>query len=252
MARPAATTPKHVRATSRHTSRPTRDAERTRSAILDAATQEFARHGLSGARVDRIAAKADINKRMLYHYFGAKEALFLAVLEATYARIRKAEQSLSLLDVKPAESVRRLIEFTWRYYLEHPEFLTLLNSENLYRARHLKRSRRLQAMNSPVIDTLAKVLARGEREGVFRPSVDPLQLYVSIAALAYFFLSNNHTLSAIFGRDLSTPAARRTRLTHMTAMVLGFLRPGSPDGRAALTRGNRQKVVDKVVPPARK
>ena len=252
MAHPAATTPKHVRATSRHTGRPTRDAERTRSAILDAATQEFARHGLGGARVDRIATKADINKRMLYHYFGAKEALFLAVLEATYARIRNAEQSLSLLDVKPAESVRRLIEFTWRYYLEHPEFLTLLNSENLYRARHLKRSRRLQAMNSPVIDTLAKVLARGEREGVFRPSVDPLQLYVSIAALAYFFLSNNHTLSAIFGRDLSTPAARRTRLTHMTAMVLGFLRPGSPDGRVALTRGNRQKVVDKVVPPARK
>ena len=107
-------------------------------------------------------------------------------------------------------------------------------------------------MNSPVIVTLAKVLARGEREGVFRHGVDPLQLYVSIAALAYFFLSNNHTLSAIFGRDLSTPAARRTRLTHMTAMVLGFLRPGSPDGRAALVRGNRQKVVDKVVPHARK
>jgi AcrR family transcriptional regulator len=225
MASPAAGTSKRVGATSRQANRPTRDAERTRAAILDAATQEFARHGLGGARVDRIATKADINKRMLYHYFGAKEALFLAVLEATYARIRTAEQSLSLLDVKPAESVRRLIEFTWRYYLGHPEFLTLLNSENLYRARHLKRSRSLRAMNSPVIDTLAKVLARGEREGVFRGSVDPLQLYVSIAALAYFFLSNNHTLSAIFGRDLSTPAARRVRLTHMTAVVLGFLRP---------------------------
>jgi AcrR family transcriptional regulator len=206
-------------------SRPTRDAERTRAAILDAATQEFARHGLGGARVDRIAAKADINKRMLYHYFGAKEDLFLAVLEATYVHIRTAELSLSLLDANPVESVRRLVAFTWRYYLEHPEFLTLLNSENLYRARHLKRSRRLRAMNSPVIDTLAEVLARGKREGVFRGGVDPLQLYVSIAALSYFYLSNNHTLSAIFGRDLSTTTARRARLAHMTAIVLGYLRP---------------------------
>jgi AcrR family transcriptional regulator len=220
MITPAAGTRTRVRAPSR----PTRDAARTRAAILDAATQEFARHGLSGARVDRIAIKADINKRMLYHYFGAKEALFLAVLEATYARIRTAETTLSLLDVAPEESVRRLVEFTWRYYLEHPEFITLLNSENLYRARHLKRSRRLKAMNTPLINTLAQVLARGRRDGVFRRGVDALQLYVSIAALAYFFLSNNHTLSAIFGRDLSTAAARRTRLTHMTAVVLGYLR----------------------------
>ncbi len=224
MVTPAAGTRTRVRAQSRPPTRPTRDAARTRAAILDAATQEFARHGLSGARVDRIAVKADINKRMLYHYFGAKEALFLAVLEATYARIRTAETTLSLLDVAPEESVRRLVEFTWRYYLEHPEFITLLNNENLYRARHLKRSRRLKAMNSPLIDTLAQVLARGRRAGVFRQGVDALQLYVSIAALAYFFLSNNHTLSAIFGRDLSTAAARRARLAHMTAVVLGYLR----------------------------
>jgi AcrR family transcriptional regulator len=228
-----------LRATPRRTGRPVRDAERTRAAILGAATQEFARHGLSGARVDRIAAKADINKRMLYHYFGAKDALFLAVLEATYAKIRSAELSLSLLDVSPTEGVRRLVAFTWRYYLAHPEFLTLLNSENLYRARHLKHSRSLRAMNSPVIETLAKVLARGVRERVFRRGVDPLQLYVSIAALSYFYLSNKHTLSAVFGRDLGTPAARRARLAHMTAVVLGYLRPA----RAA---------VDKATQAARK
>ena len=225
MVTPAFAVLTRARANPRRANRPARDADRTRAAILDAATQEFARHGLGGARVDRIAAKADINKRMLYHYFGAKEALFLAVLEATYARIRTAELALSLLDVSPAESVRRLVTFTWSYYLRHPEFLTLLNSENLYRARHLRRSRSLQAMNSPLIDTLAKVLARGVRERVFRRGVDPLQLYVSIAALSYFFQSNNHTLSAIFGRDLSTPAARRARLAHVNAVVLGYLRP---------------------------
>jgi AcrR family transcriptional regulator len=121
--------------------RPLRDAERTQAAILSAATQEFARHGLGGARVDRIAARAKTNKRMLYYYFGRKDALFLAVLENTYASIRNAEKTLSMLDVAPAEGIRRLIRFTWDYYLAHPEFLSLLNTENLHDAKHLRRSR---------------------------------------------------------------------------------------------------------------
>src|SRR5882757_4342187 len=202
-----------------------RDPGRTQAGILAAATQEFARYGLGGARVDRIAVRAQTNKRMLYYYFGNKELLFLAVLEAAYARIRAAETNLSLLDVEPAESIRRLIEFTWDYYLAHPEFLTLLNSENLHRARHLKRSREVRAMNSPVIETLAEVLARGKRQGEFRGSVDALQLYISIAALSYFYLGNNHTLSAVFGRNLASTDARRERLAHMTAVILGYLRP---------------------------
>ena len=211
-----------------------RDAGRTQASILAAATQEFARYGLGGARVDRIAARARTNKRMLYYYFGNKETLFLAVLEEAYARIRAAEKDLSLLDVPPVEGVRRLIEFTWGYYLAHPEFLTLLNSENLHRARHLKRSREVRAMNSPLIETLGDVLARGRRRGDFRSGVDALQLYISIAALSYFYLGNNHTLSAVFGRDLSSAAARRERLAHMSDVILGYLRPTRPariDGR---------------------
>jgi AcrR family transcriptional regulator len=204
-----------------------RDAERTQAAILAAATQEFAHHGLGGARVDRIAARAKTNKRMLYYYFGNKEALFRAVLEGAYARIRAAEKELDLLGVAPAEGVRRLVEFTWRYYLANPEFMTLLNSENLHRARHLRRSRHVRAMNSPLIDTLASVLANGARSGAFRNGVDALQLYVSIAALSYFYLGNNHTLSAVFGRDLATPRARRERLAHMTDVILGYLRPSA-------------------------
>ena len=198
----------------------TRDPAGTRARILAAATREFARHGLGGARVDRIAANADANKRMLYYYFGDKEALFLAVLEQAYADIRTAEQELNLLDRPPVEGVRRLVEFTWRYYLDHPEFLTLLNSENLHRARHLKRSKSIRPMNSPLIETLAGILRRGEAAGTFRAGVDPLQLYISIAGLAYFFLSNNHTLAQVFDRSLATPAARAA---HMSAMVIGFL-----------------------------
>jgi len=202
-----------------------RDADRTQAAILAAATREFARHGLGGARVDQIAARAKTNKRMLYYYFGNKEALFRAVLEGAYARIRAAERDLQLLDVAPAEGVRRLVEFTWSYYLANPEFMTLLNSENLHRARHLRRSRQVRAMNSPLIDTLGEVLTAGARRGEFRAGVDALQLYVSIAALSYFYLGNNHTLSAVFGRDVATPRARRERLAHMTDVILGYLRP---------------------------
>ena len=202
----------------------TRDSERTQAAILVAATREFAQHGLGGARVDRIAAGARTNKRMLYYYYGSKEALFVAVLEETYASIRRAEKALSLLDVDPVESVRRLVEFTWNYYLAHPEFLTLLNSENLHGARHVRKSPNVREMNSPLIETLAEVLARGARSGVFRGGVDALQLYVTIAALSYFYLSNNQTLSAVFGRDLATARARKERLQHMVDVVLGYLR----------------------------
>ena len=205
--------------------RNTRDAARTQAVILTAATREFARYGLGGARVDRIAARAKTNKRMLYYYFGNKDAMFLAVLESAYARIRAAENQLSLLDVEPVESVRRLVEFTWNYYIAHPEFLTLLNSENLHRARHLKRSQDVRAMNSPVIETLGEVLMRGRQNGDFRGGVDALQLYISIAALSYFYLGNNQTLSAVFGRDLATSVARHNRLVHMTDVILGYLRP---------------------------
>ena len=204
-----------------------RDRGDNRAGILAAATAEFARHGLAGARVDRIAAAAGTNKRMLYYYFGNKVALFTAVLEAAYERIRAAEVRLSLLDAPPAEGIRRLIAFTWKYYIAHPEFLALLNTENLYRAEHLKGSAKIRSLNSPLIATLREVLRRGRRSGAFRVEPDALQLYVSIAALAYFYLSNKHTLSAVFDRDLARPAARRDRLHHMTEMVLGYLAHGA-------------------------
>ncbi|HEV8097214.1 MAG TPA: TetR/AcrR family transcriptional regulator [Burkholderiales bacterium] len=200
-----------------------RNPERNKDRILRAATDEFARHGLGGARVDRIAERAGANKRMLYYYYGNKEALFLAVLESRYAHIRRAEQGLRLGDLDPAEGMRRLIAFTWNYYLKHPEFLTLLNSENLHQGRHLRRSRQIAAMHSPLVAMLKDLLERGARKGEFRNDVDPVQLYISIAALGYFYLSNRHTLSTIFERDLLAARSKSERLKHMTALVLGYL-----------------------------
>jgi AcrR family transcriptional regulator len=207
---------------------PVRDADRTRAAILAAATEEFAAHGLSGARVDRIASRAKSNKRMLYYYFGDKEALYLAVLEGAYERIRTAERALDLEHLPPEQGLRELVAFTWRYFIGHPEFLSLLNTENLHRARYLKRSNKVRALHSPMVGMLEGLLARGARDGVFRAGVDPVQLYVSIAALGYFYVSNAHTLSTIFGRDLTAPAAKAKRLAHVTALVVDALRPPAP------------------------
>ncbi len=212
--------------------RPARNAERTQATILAAATQEFAQHGLSGARVDRIAARAGTNKRMLYYYFGGKEALFLAVLEAAYGEIRGAERRLDLTHREPVEGMRELVAFTWRHFVAHPEFISLLATENLHRAKHLKRSARIRSLHSPLVAAISDLLERGRRAGVFRGDVDPVQLYVSIAALSYFYLSNAHTLSTIFGRDLLAPKAKATRRAHVADLVLRALAPDAPGGLA--------------------
>jgi len=200
-----------------------RDADRSQNTILAAARDEFAEFGLGGARMDRIAERASLNKRLIYYYFEDKEKLFEAVLEQAYLHIREAERALNLLDLKPADAVRRLVEFTWNYYLDHPEFLTLLNSANLHKARHLQGSDRVREMNSPLIAMLGEILERGRKEGSFRGGIDPVQLYVSIAALSYFYLSNSFTLSSIFGRDLMAAKARSERLSHMCDVILGYV-----------------------------
>ncbi|WP_407175999.1 TetR/AcrR family transcriptional regulator [Bradyrhizobium sp. STM 3562] len=200
-----------------------RDPEGMRLRILEAAKQEFAAHGLAGARVDRIAANAGANKRMLYYHVGNKENLYLAVLEGAYEKIRAEERGLDLEHLDPPEAIKRLIEFTWNYFLRNPEFLALLNTENLQRARHLKRSTNVKSLHSPFVEMIRTVVTRGVESGDFQVAVDPVQLYISIAALAFFYLSNSATLSVIFGRDLLSQQAKEERLDHMVGLVLAAL-----------------------------
>ena len=197
--------------------------------ILEAAKQEFATHGLAGARVDRIAAEAGANKRMLYYHVGNKEDLYLTVLEGAYEKIRAEERTLYLEHLDPPEAIRTLIAFTWNYFLRNPEFLALLNSENLARAKHLKRSTKVKSMHSPFVEMIRTVVQRGVASGDFQASVDPVQLYISIAALTFFYLSNSATLGTIFGRDLLSREAKDERLEHMVALVLAALTGKSPD-----------------------
>lgn len=201
-----------------------RNPERTKEAILAAAIEEFSQNGLDGARVNLIAKRAGINKRMLYHYFGNKDDLFLAVLEAVYQDIRTHELDLNLEELAPRAAMRELVDYTFDYYIANPHFIRLLNNENLYGARHLKRSNTIPRMHSPLVTLLASVLQKGVKEGVFRKGVDPVQLYISIAGVSYFYMSNSDTLSTIFARNLRTPNAIKVRREHAADVILGYLR----------------------------
>jgi AcrR family transcriptional regulator len=200
-----------------------RDPERTRRAILDAATAEFVAHGFAGASVNEIAARAQVNKRMLYHYYGKKDDLYLAVLERSYKGIRNAELQLRLSDQPPREAIAKLVLFTWGYFLDHPEFLSLLNTENMLRGRYLRQSPHIRDLHSPLITMMREVLGRGEAEDIFRKGVDPVQLYISIASLGFFYLSNRYTLSTIFERDLDADEQLKERGRHIVEVILGYL-----------------------------
>ena len=200
-------------------------AEATRQRLLDAALVEFSAKGLAGARVDEIAARAGANKRMLYAHFGSKEELWLTVLEAAYAAKRAEERDLAVDALPPVEAMRRLVQFNFRYTAAHPEFVALLNQENLHRAAHLKRSGQVPARYSPLLEALRGVLARGEAGGVFRHGVDAMQLYITILSVGHFYISNLHTLGTIFGAGLGSQAALAAREAHAMDVVLGYLRP---------------------------
>lgn len=209
-----------VRRSAAPRTRRTRDPEAMRRRILEAATAEFASHGYGGARVDRISSAAATVDRMLYYYFGSKEGLFRAVLENAYEQLGAAEQQLDLEHADPVQGMRELVAFTWRYYLEHPEFIRLLNSENLHKGEHLSRSQRVRTLSFPLLSILSRVLERGAASGVFRPRIDPVMVYLTIASLAYFYLSNRYTLSSFLGRNLMSDARRRRWLSHITDLVL--------------------------------
>lgn len=175
--------------------------------------------------MDTIARRSGANKRMIYHYFGSKEGLYLAALERTYGEIREAEAELHLEELDPISAMRKLVEFSFGYYIDHPHFIHLLNAENVYKARHLKQSDRIQQTQSPLISMLRGILRRGQKAGVFRKRVDPLQLYITIAALGYFYFANIHTLSTVFGRELGEKGEIEKRRRHAVEVVLGYLRP---------------------------
>lgn len=200
-----------------------RNPDNTKQVILDAARVEFSKAGLAGARVDKIAETSGVNKRMIYHYFGGKEQLFAAVVEDAYMNIRGQERELGLRELTPSEAIKKLVEFTWEYYLENPEFITLVNSENLHQAKHIAGNRQLRKLQKAYVETVEEILERGIATGEFREGIDAVQLCISIAAVCFYYLNNRHTGGVLFGFNFMSKDALATRRRFNAETIMGMV-----------------------------
>jgi AcrR family transcriptional regulator len=201
----------------------TQDPEGTRQNILEIASEEFALNGLSGARIDEIAARTRSSKRMIYYYFGDKEGLYVSALENAYRRVREGEAKLHTEDLPPIEALTRLVEFTFDHHHQHEEFIRMVMIENIHHGEYLDRSDAIRGLNVTAIDHIARIYARGVDDGVFRPGLDPLELHWQISALCFFNVSNRATFSKIFGRDIGAPEELARLKRNSVDMVVRFV-----------------------------
>jgi AcrR family transcriptional regulator len=200
------------------------DPERTKQDILAVATKEFADHGLSGARVDAIAARTRTTKRAIYYYFGSKEGLYIAVLEKAYGDIRAVEAGMHLEDLEPEAAIRKLIDFTITYHEENPDFSRLVSIENIHRAEHLAGSESIHNLNVAIIRTIEDIVRRGREKGIFRTDADPVDLHMLISAFCFFRVSNRYTFGAIFNQDFSEPGNLEKHKRMIGDAVLSWLK----------------------------
>jgi len=202
----------------------TNDPERTMANILDVALKEFAEKGLDGARIDEIAAATQTSKRMIYYYFGSKEGLYLAVLEASYAAMRSTEAELHLDDLAPEVALRRLVEYTFDHHRSSEPYIRVVMAENMQRGHYMAQSQSIQQLNVPAISAIEALYARGLAAGVFRPGIDAIDLHATISALSFFNVANRHTFGLIFKRDYTDPAVASARRESVVQTVLRFVR----------------------------
>jgi TetR/AcrR family transcriptional regulator len=204
-----------------------RDPTLSRQLILSAAQDEFAAYGLNGARVDRIAQRVGASKNLIYHYFGSKDRLYLNALEAIYRQMRAEQDDLALQELPPLEGMRRLVANTFDHFVRAPALIRLMSIENIHFARHLKKSKSVKPLYAPLLRTIRSLLAKGQADGVFRRNVDAVDLYISMSGLAYFYLSNRHSLAWIFDQPLDEPKRLQQRRTHVVDVILGYLQHGA-------------------------
>jgi AcrR family transcriptional regulator len=203
---------------------PKPDEAGTRDKILNAALQEFSRHGLSGARIDTIAAESGINKGMIYYYFGSKDDLYVAALEESYRRFRQIESEVQVDSLAPLAALRQLASASFDFHAAHPEFIRMVMSENIHQGEFIRKIPELRAINRSAIIVLERLCQRGIAEGVFRADVDPVDLHMSISALSFYNVSNRHTFSFIFDRDLGAPDVHAARREVVVDTVLRYVR----------------------------
>ena len=201
----------------------TQDPEGTRQNIIEVASEEFALNGLSGARIDEIAARTRSSKRMIYYYFGDKEGLYLSVLENAYRLVREGESKLDIDGLSPLDALRKLVEFTFEHHSKHEDFIRMVMIENIHHAEFLEKSKVIRQLNVTAIGTIEALYARGVKDGLFRPGLDPIELHWQVSALCFFNVSNRATFSKLFGRDLGTAKAQASLKRNAVDMVLRYV-----------------------------
>ena len=201
----------------------TNDPARTMAEILAVATHEFADKGLTGARIDAIAAATRTSKRMIYYYFGSKDGLYLAVLEEAYRRMRAIEADLHLDDLAPMDALRKLVEFTYDHHRDNEDFIRLVMNENIQRGDYLRQSKNIQTLNSNAIQSVRAVYERGVKQKVFRPGLDPVDIHSAISAFTFFNVSNRHTFGVIFQSKASKGKAKTLQREHVVELIQRFV-----------------------------
>ncbi len=225
-------------------------AQATRDSILRAATKVFAKYGYDGGSVEKISKAANSYDRMIYYYFGSKEGLFIAVLEGIYKRMDEAEAAIELDVTRPVEALTAVIRFVLGYYRRNPEFVTLLNTENLHKGRHIAKSLRAREYSSHAIEIIQRIVEGGVAQGLFRPDVAARDLYLLVAATGYFYTSNRHTLSAFLGEPLETQDAIAHWEEFVIETVLRTVDAGSTTEEDSITPPRESKSWQQKSQPA--
>ena len=199
-----------------------RDPVRTKQNLLTAGTRLFASHGYHGVAVDEIVAAAGCNKRMMYHYFGDKEGLYAAVLQAVYARLERVEMQPMPEDATTADVVREIMARYFDFLSHDPEFVNLLLWENLNQGRILARHPHLLT-KAPAIAKLREVLEAAKRRGQIGDVGDVRHLLILMIGMCFIYFSNRHTLRQGIGLDLDRPSVRAEGLRTAQQMFLAHL-----------------------------
>jgi TetR/AcrR family transcriptional regulator len=209
------------------------DPTRVREKILKQATEEFARIGFEGARVDRIAQRCGVSKNMLYYYFKSKEGLFVATLERMYQELRDQQKDLSVRASDPIAAMKQLVHHTFFAFKDNPSAIRLMNEENKHRGKYIRKSVRMRDLYNPLVETIGFILERGAKDSKFKAQLDPTIIYLTLSSLCYHYLSNQYTLQIALDRDLGSDSAQQLWLDHVSNLVLLYCLLPSPTRKNA-------------------
>lgn len=201
------------------------DPERTKRLILEAALAEFAEKGLGGGRVEVIAEKAGVNRQALYYHYVNKDGLYRATVEFSYGIARSFDPKDELESAGSAEDrLRVLVSGFFENMRQNQSIVSLISEENRLRGRHVKKSSFATDINAPFVKRVESIYNDGVASGLFRPGIDPKQLWITIVSMSQFYFSNIYTMSHILSSDLGEDAMIAKRKKHIEEFLLWGLR----------------------------